>query len=328
MSCNTFKGRDHSLQGAFNLGGVYNTVPTGRAVRLKFSTLTLDRGDIVTTDNTIIPDQVLLDKPDIIDQAPTGSLTSIACLNEARYWMQALFGVPTTTGTAPNLVHTFTLGSACRPDQLLDLGALNPGQASLRINRYTGGMATSFSWDVLSEEQNWEYGLLMGREVTPAPTTRFDATPILLPKARAVARRNSVRDAATEALSTLGAITGCTLNIALNLSPQRLADGLAGYGDVLSGQIEISGTITALYRTGGLADYARDDTPRPLIITGAAIGNQQIVFNLPNVMFRNPANEISTAESITRTYNWVAYTPAGGTAPTCVLTNSIASLTA
>lgn len=327
MSCNTFKGRDHWLLGAFNLGGVYNTLPTGNAVRLKFSTLTLDRGDVVTVDNTIIPGQVLLEKPDIIDQAPTGSLTQIACLNEARYWMQALFGVPVTTGTAPNLLHSFTLTSACRPDQLLELTAQNPGLSTIRANRYIGAMVTSFSWDVLSEEQNWEFGLVMGREVEPAPTARFDETPILIPKARAIARRNSVRDATTEVASTLGAITGCTMNVALNLAPQRLADGQPGYGDVLSGQIEISGTITALYRAGGIANYARDDTPRQLIITGGGPGTTQITFTLPNVMFRNPSNEISTAEGITRTYNWTAYTPPGGVAPTCVVQNAIASIT-
>ncbi len=72
MSCNTFKGRDHWLLGAFNSSGVYNTAPTGNAVRLKFSTLSLDRGDVISNDPTILPGQVLLDKPDIIDQPATG----------------------------------------------------------------------------------------------------------------------------------------------------------------------------------------------------------------------------------------------------------------
>lgn len=103
MSCDIYKGSDFTLIGQFTDADAtprYRSVPgTPAATRLKFSQLSLNRNPMRQTDPTI-NDNVLNPKTDEVDESPEGSITAIACLNDATFWFNSVFGDPVTTGGA------------------------------------------------------------------------------------------------------------------------------------------------------------------------------------------------------------------------------------
>jgi len=325
MSCDVYKGRDFTLLGKFN-AGVYGALPTGTALRLKFSTVTLDRAPVLNDDPTIIPGVVLLEKQDEIDETPTGSLTTIACMNETLYWMKALFGAPVSTGTAPNLIRTFTMNGLCKPDMLLELYGIVPQSdpEEYRVRQFLGGLVNTWEWDLMAEDQSMTFGLIMARQVRPFPTDPFDIAPTMLAKQRAMASKADAYD--VEGASTLGKVTGITLSLNQNYDPKRLADGVTGYGDVLQGTPTFTGTITTLFTEGGLSEYSEDRSSHPLTLVSESAGGQRIEINLPNVVFNEIAHEVGSVNSLERQYNWTAFDTVGGDPVTVVVTNNVTTL--
>lgn len=322
MGCDVFKGSDYKLFGQMETA--FATAPTPDANRIKFSQISLNRNPLRQQDPTIV-DTVLMEKTDEVDESPEGSITAIACLNDALFWMTLLFGAPDSTGAGP-FVHTFTLDKDCKPSALLELFGTDPDGTGVRIRRYLGMMVKDFSWDILNADQNWTANFLMARAVQPYPTVAFDTTPQdVYVKARAMAAKGDIYD--VDGSSTLGKISGATLNVNLDPQPQKLADGLVGYGDVLPGQIEISGTISALFRNGDIADAADSHTTKKLVIeTASKAGTETLVITIPSVEFSEPTMEIQTRQGIVRTYNWRAHHLDGDDPIEIVLTNAVESL--
>lgn len=321
MGCDTYKGSDFNFLAQLN-GGAYRAVPTPvGALALKFSEAVLDRKPVRQNDPTITS-FVVPEKSDEVDETPDGSLTAIACLNDALFWFTMMFGAPDTTGAGP-YVHTFTLTNDCKPDALFELSALRSGGVTPWVDRYLGGMVKSWQWDLMSVEQNWMFELLMAAQVRPKPATKFDATPTRLDKARAMAAKGLIYD--VFGASTLGKISGATVNLNLNPQPMPLADGLSGYSDVQPGDIELSGTVTALFTDAGLAVAADTHTSKKLVLeTASKAGTESLKLTIPAVEFGEPAMEVRTRMGIVRQYNWKAH---GHVDPiTLVLTNGIETL--
>jgi hypothetical protein len=326
MTCDTYKGSDFTLLGQYT-DGAYRSVPNPvGATQLKFSQLRLDRGPVRQTDPTI-NDNVLMEKSDEVDETPSGQITSIACLRDALFWLTGLLGAPVTVGVEAPYTHTFTLARDCKPNALLELVGQRIATPSPdpRIRRFLGMMIRDMSWDMMSQQQNFVFNLLMGAQVRPFPAAAFDATPTKLGKSRAMAAKTLIEDVAGN--STLGAISGFTLGLNLNPDPQALADGLTGYGEVLPGDITLSGTITALHKDGGLAGYADAHTTKPLIITTESeTGDASLVITIPSVEFSEPADEVNGKNGLQRTYNWMAHWNTGDDPVTFELINTIAAL--
>ncbi len=325
MTCDTYKGSDFVLTGQWSTGA-YRSVPSPvGATQLKFSTLNLARNPVRQVDPTI-NDDVLPEKSDEVDETPSGSVNATACLRDALFWFTGMFGPPVTTGDGP-YVHTFTLDRDCKPNGLLELMGVRvatPTPAA-RIRRYLGMMVNGMTWDMLALDQSFVFNLLMGAQVRPFPSTAFDVSPTKLGKSRAMAANMKAYD--VENASTLGSISGATLAINLNPDPQRLADGVTGYGEVLSGDIAITGTLTALHKDGGLAQYADAHTSTPLtLFTASESGDASCAINLPRVEYAEPPDEINNKNGLQRTYNFTAHAQAGDGPVTVVLTLPIASL--
>ncbi|MFP5306005.1 MAG: phage tail tube protein, partial [Gammaproteobacteria bacterium] len=128
--------------------------------------------------------------------------------------------------------------------------------------------------------------------------------------------------------STLGKISGATLNVALNPQGIKLGDGLTGYGAVLPGQVVLSGQITALFTDSALADFAEQHTSKTLVIETAAKSGETLKVTMPSAEFGEPSMDFETKQGIVRTYPWTAHWKTGDAAVTAVLTNNLASVTA
>lgn len=410
MACDTYKGSDFTLAGQINTGD-YGAVPTPiAAALLRFSQLSLNRNPTRQIDPTI-EDTVLMPKQDEIDEMPEGSLTTIADLNDATFWMTLLFGTPVTTGgaatsaaksggntgdgtlgtvtvsgansgvyalrvtaasadagdftvTGPDgaevgtgtvgvefdeggltftlsdgatdfaegdgfditvaaYTHTYTLTNACKPDALLELHGLRPGETDALIRQYLGAMLKDWSWDLMAEEQNFVFNLLMSHETRPFPTDAFDDNAARRPKNRLQAGKGIVYD--VDGASTLGYVTGWTTQVTLNPQPRKVADGIPGIGLVQSGSIEISGTAQVLLQDTGISDYGVTQTSKPVTIKSQGKSSGSLTLVLPSVEFSEPANEIGDKNGILRTYNWRAHSNTGDAAVSLVLVNSVAA---
>jgi hypothetical protein len=165
----------------------------------------------------------------------------------------------------------------------------------------------------------------MSRAVRPFPTVAYDATPLKLARNRAMAAKGVLYD--VDGASTLGKISGATLNINLDPVPRRLADGNFGYGLVQPGQITIGGTVMVLYEDGGISDYGDAQTTKPMTIETEGEGGGSLVFAFPSVEFSEPSSEVQTKQGIVRQHNWRAFFTEGDAAITAVLVNDVADLT-
>lgn len=327
MSCDTYKGSDYTLLGQWTDGNYRSAPSAPEATQLKFSSLRLGRNPIREQDPTV-NDETLREKSDEVDETPDGQATAIACLRDALFWFTGLFGAPVTTGDGP-YTHTFTLTRDCKPDALLELVGQRVATPapSPRIRRYLGMMVRDMTWDLMAQQQNFVFNLLMGAQVRPFPVAVFDAAPTKLGKSRAMAARTLAYD--VQGASTFGAITGLTFGLNLNPDPQRLADGVTGYGQVLPGDIGVSGTVTALHKDGGLAQYADMHTSKPMTIeTQSETGDASCKIILPHVEFSEVPDEISGKNGLQRTYNWMAHWQQGDEPVTVELVNSVPYLVA
>lgn len=323
MTCDVYNGGNTVLEGQIETA--YRTLPgTPNSLKLKFSEFSFARNPARQEDPTI-DGSVLAQKTDEVDESPSGTLTSIACLNDMTFWLHLLIGAPVTTGTGPGpYVHTYTLTRNCRPSALLQAN-MRTSQSAMRYRRFLGAMVNSLNWDVLADDQNISLDLLIATQPRPFPVAAFDTTPTSLPKQRAAAANCSIYDVL--GANTLGVMTGCSIAIENGLEGIKQADGRFGYGDVLMGDPKISGTLRALFRDGTIADFGEAHTTKKLVIATTSLdGAASCTITLPSVEFSEPAVAVSTKSGLVVETNWMAHAKAGDAPVTIVLTNSTPAL--
>lgn len=293
------------------------TAPAAAAFAMKFSEIEIKDDMAYAEDNTIDNSSAFMNKRDDVDETFSASLTSILCLNDIGHWLTLLLGAPVTTGTGP-YTHTFTLDLAARPYALLELSY------AARFRRFLDVFANKMSWSVIEGDQNMKLELIPSVEVSPRPSATFDAAPTALAKNRACAKGGNVYD--VSGASTLGKITKADVEISNDLDPQRLADGLAGYGDVSLGQPSISGTLSALLDSNtSILDYQEGHTSAALsLVSTNSAGDASLTLNLPAVEFDKAKHVVNTSKGLVLDgVAWRAHQHA--TAATIVLVNGVAS---
>lgn len=322
MTCDVYNGGNTVLAG--QLEPSYRTPSaTPNAIKLKFSDFDFARNPLRQDDPTI-SDTTLMQKTDEVDESPTGSLTAIACLNDMTFWLYLLLGAPVVTGTGP-YVHTFTLTRDCRPSALLEADMRH--QLVHRIRRYLGVSVNTLGWDVLGDDQNLTLALLIATQLRPFPTTNFDATLTSFPKQRAAAAKCRIYDVL--GASTLGQMSGGTIEFNNDMEPVKYADGLFGYGDVQVGQPAVSGTLNALFRDGTLMDFAEAHASKKLVLDIASLdGTATCKITIPSVEFNEPSVANPTSKGLVVNVNWKAHAKEGDPPITVVLTNAVPGLTA
>ena len=296
----------------------FRTAPaTPAAYLMKWSELEFGR-DPQRAEDPTIQNTPLAVKKDPGDAVFGGSLKAILCLNDIGQWLTLLWGAPVTTGTGP-YTHTWTLDLAQRPSALMELGYLTAS----KYPRWLGVMLNTLSWDIKEADQSISMELMAGEEVTPEPTTAFDAAPTSYAKNRAVSKGGEVYD--VQGATTLGRVAKASVKISNDFEGQNVADGQDGYGEILVGQPSIEGSVSVLFDdTANIFDHARDHTSKPMtLISRNNDGSASLKLTLPAVEFDEAKHKIATSKGIIIDTNWRAH--ADATAPTIELVNGIAS---
>lgn len=313
-------GRTATLSAGFETS-YRNPGSTPQSQILKFSTLEIGQEAVLEDDPTINANP-LAEKRTEMDSSASATVNAIICLNEIGLWLKLLLGPPVTTGGGPIYTHTYTLSLAARPSSWFEVTVgETPDQ---RLHRFLGVMLNQMSWDVMANAQSFTANLLGAVEVKPQPTTALDLTPSSrLAKRQACTKRANIFD--VSGASTLGRISGCTIQWSNDLTPYSLADGQEGTGEITLGQPSVSGSISGLFENGTLFDHALTHASKKLVIVqGDSSGTRSLTTTIQNIEFDRPKLQINTSKGlVVEGLPWRAHHVSGAAAVTVVLTNDI-----
>jgi hypothetical protein len=185
------------------------------------------------------------------------------------YWLIAMFGLPTTTGSSP-YVHEFKIPSS-QPSLVLENAYTD--LATAKYNRFVGCKITSFAITVGGDGELVATLGVTGRSDS-MESSAFDASPTTI----TLARLNNFHAALLEGGATLANATEVSIMIGLPLTPYYVIGGGGLAGSLAEEKVEVSGNIKTLFEDTSLIDYAIAGTERTLKLT--ITGSSASVFEL------------------------------------------------
>ncbi|MEI8397140.1 MAG: phage tail tube protein [Rhodospirillaceae bacterium] len=306
-------GANAQLLGKFE--ATYGTAPTGNYARLPF--ISCDLG----SEQPLEANDVLglgRDPPEPSRGVVTaqGNVVVPVDLRDIGLWLKGLFGLPTTTGTAPAFSHVFTSGATALPSLALEVGM--PDVPRYFLN--TGCMVDSikFPW-ATSGKANATVAVIAQGEANAATTGGGTPTSRVLRRfqqSMGVVRKDGV---------ALGNVTGGELTYANKLSAVRTIrdDGKIDGCDL--GVAACTGQISVRFADTVLLDAASSGTPVTLSLGWIIDTDKSLMIDLPAVYLPKAKNPISGPGGIEAKYNWQAAKPASGAFVTVTLKNDIES---
>ena len=306
-------GANAQLLGKFETA--YGTAPSGAYARLPFISSDLGAEQPLEANDVL---GLGRDPPEPSRGVITaqGNVVVPVDLRDIGLWLRALFGAPTSTGTAPNFTHVFTSGATSLPSLALEVGMpdvpryfMNSGCMvdSIKFPWATSGKANATVAVIAQGEGN--AGTSGGGTPTSRVLRRFQ-------QSMGVVRKDS---------TSLGNVTGGELTYANKLSAVRTIrdDGKIDGCDL--GVAACTGQISVRFADTVLLDAASAGTPVALTLGWVIDDNNSLMFDLPAVYLPKAKNPISGPGGIEARYNWQAAKPASGAFTTVTLKNDVES---
>lgn len=306
-------------------GASLSDVPSSpAAIDLPFQEAQFMRNPVLQ-DNDTFNDGVLDYAQDETDEAPTATMTVPYCLNSIGFLLTMLFGQPVTTGSGVPYTHTFTASNCELPSALFEAKQGIPCDTTVDRMRVLGMVLNQMAWDPLAQKPTVQCEFIASRVVAPMPVADFDSDPTRHPYLLAVTRQTAIADVIGS--STLGLIAAAQITLNNRLEGVPLADGLAGVGAfVRSNKPLFNGSVTALWESGKIYDYARSRTSKALKVqVKDATGTYSMTTSFPKVKFTEAGKPLNVRGGIRTQHAFQAHYEDGDGAPTIVLVNQIAS---
>lgn len=176
------------------------------------------------------------------------------------WWLKAMFGAPTTSGTT-TYTHVFKIGDT-QPSMVVekkfDFAA---SQTYMKQNGVkVSSLGLTFGGD---GELVANLGIVGATEAAPTGSP-YDATPTAV----SINRVNNFQAAILEGGSSIATVTECALNVDFGLDTSNYVIGGGGtLGDIPEGIVGVSGSVTALFSSTALLTKASALTESSLKIT-------------------------------------------------------------
>ncbi len=235
------------------------------------------------------------------------------------YWLKAMFGAPTTTGSADPYTHVFKLGQD-QPSLTIERGFVDVGKFFL----YNGCKVGGISFDVGGEGDPQITIDLMGAKETISGTTFDEGTTITLTKF------NQFQAAIKEGGSTIATVTKASVKIDFGLDGDYYPIGSNGVrGAIADGIASVTGSITAWFDDDTLLNKAINGTESSLEITFSAGATRSIAFLIPELVYERSSPQVDGPKGIMIDLPFRAYwqNDASNTAFQVTLKNAQASYT-
>jgi hypothetical protein len=235
------------------------------------------------------------------------------------WWLRAMFGPPTTTGTGP-YVHTFKLGDtqpslvACKKEVV---GATSYYTKQNGIKISTLGLTVGGDGELTASLG------VVGATEDETGTTAYDETP----SSSGFARAQNFQSSITEGGSSIATVTQLAINANMGLDTSQYVVGGGGVlGDIPEGIVSVDGSLTALFSDLTLAGKAYDGTESALILT-LTDGTHTLAVHVPELEYKLAGRSLSGPGGVMQELGFVGFFGDGADASVLkvVLTNSIAS---
>lgn len=243
-----------------------------------------------------------------------GDIAVPVCAISMGYWLKALLGAPTKTGTGP-YVHTFVSGAASLPSLSIEVGhpdvpffSMYSGVkvSELEINMQRKGLITA------------KLGLIAQGEAVAAATA--GGTPTVLD----LQRFGSFNGAVQRNGVALGNIVSATLRYSNGLDRVEVLRDDGKIAGLDEGVASLGGQLVARFDGSALYDQAVDGTACSLTFTYEISPSVKLAFTAHEVYLPRPRKEVSGPAGVQVTFDWqAARATSPGRMMTAVLTNSV-----
>lgn len=232
-------------------------------------------------------------------------------------WLRLLLGAPVTTGTAPNIIHTYQSGAVSIPYNSIE-------KAYTDINRFeavAGVRAGSFAIGLAPDGAPQATIGLMGLAETAAGATVAGTSVVT-----AFSRFFNVTGAINRAGSPLGLVTSAEFQFTNNM--EMLATIRPDYRmeDIEEGQAGASGAFTMRFPDHTLYTAASADAaPAALSLAWTISAGVSITFNFGRAFLTRDGAPIDNGRGISQRYRFVAGPHATTGVMQAVLRNAVTS---
>lgn len=230
------------------------------------------------------------------------------------YWLRAMFGAPTTTGSADPYTHVFKPGFT-QPSLVLEQAFPDIGKYFL----YNGCKVNKFSTSF--EVNNNQLSATI--EVMGAKETIGSAPFDISLTVNSLLKFGNFQAAIKEGGATLATVTKVDLNVDMGLDGSIYTLGCNGFrGNITEGLMNISGTVTALFDSVTLLNKAVNGTTSSIELTVTS-GTHSLDISLPEVIYERTSPTIEGAKGILLSMPFRAYynTNVSGTSIVATLVN-------
>ncbi len=204
------------------------------------------------------------------------------------YWLKAMFGAPTTTGSADPYTHVFKPGLT-QPSLVLEQGFTDIGVYEL----FNGCKVSKFGLTLGGDAELVANIDVLGAKETVA-TAAFAATPT----SPVFNRFSNYQATIQEGGANIATVTNATVNIEFGLEGDNYAVGNAGCRSELpEGLMKISGNIKAFFDSKTLLDKALNGTESSLSFK-LTNGAHSLELLLPEVVYERNSPGIEGSKGI------------------------------
>lgn len=215
------------------------------------------------------------------------------------WWLMAMFGKPTTTGTGP-YVHTFKLGDE-QPSLVAEKKEVAGGTSY--YTKQNGVKVASMDLNVGGDGELVANLSVVGADESLPGTTAYDSEATAIAFARAQQGHASIKEGDAE----IGIARECTLRVNLGLDTSQYCIGGGGVlGDIPEGIVSVEGNMNALFVDLDLATKSHNLAKSSLEIRFED-GDYSLVFKIPELRFKRSGRAINGPAGILQPCDWVGF---------------------
>lgn len=253
------------------------------------------------------------------NQDVSGSIVVPADSDAMAYWLNAMFGNPSTTGADP-YVHEFKIG-ASMPSFSLEKAFED--LATDDYERFVGCKISTFAITVGGDGELICSMDVLGSKQTEE-TSAFDASPTTI----TLDRVNNDDAAINEGGGALNNSSEVSININFGLDPNQFVIGGGGVrGDIPEGIVAVTGNLKTLFEDKTLLDKAIGDTETSLKITITASANSILELELEELLYAVNGVPVEGPQGLLVDLDFSGYYTDGSEASAIVarITNNVAT---
>ncbi len=231
------------------------------------------------------------------------------------YWLQMMFGDPTTAGAGP-YTHTFDIGNT-QPSYTLESQFTD--LLTDVFYQYLGCKASRWSMTLGGDGELVSTIDVIGADSDP-DSSSFDASPTTM----TIDRLDNFEASLTEGGGAISNVTEVSFTVDFGLDPSNFVIGGSGArGAIPEGIVDVSGNIKTLFEDTSLITKAVSGTESAIIITIQEDANHSLVIEFNELQYSLKTPEISGPQGLLVDLDFQAYyeNHADASAVVAVLTN-------